>query len=237
MAVYAMSDLHLALDNPDKTMEVFGSGWDDYINRIEVGSRIVGDEDLFLLPGDLSWCTYLKSGVKDFTFINSLPGHKLIIRGNHDYWWGTLNKMTEQFEAMGFDSCEILKNTAYVGPEAVVSGTRGWKLLTDNDLTADDIKIHNREFGRLETVVKAINDADPEHKLPHILMMHYPPLTKDFTDTDYEEIISSSGTVDICIYGHLHGRAHAKIFEGENRGVKYFCVAADYLKFKPLRVL
>ncbi len=237
MAVYAMGDLHLALDNPEKTMEVFGESWKDYMSRIKENSSVVGPDDLFLLPGDLSWATYLEEADKDFSFINSLPGRKIATRGNHDYWWGTVSKMNKILSAKGFDTVTLLKSDAYVSDEAVVAGTRGWKRLEDDGVTAEDVKIHNRELERIKICLESINKADPEHKLPHILMIHFPPYGRNGGQSDYSELIESSGTVDICLYGHLHGRAHAQIYDGERNGTKYFCVAADYLKYRPFRVL
>ncbi|MCR5047541.1 MAG: metallophosphoesterase [Saccharofermentans sp.] len=237
MAVYAMGDLHLALDNPEKTMEVFGDSWKDYMNRIRENSSVVGEDDLYLLPGDLSWATYLEQADKDFEFINALPGKKVATRGNHDYWWGTVSKMNKILAGKGFDSITLLKSDAYVSGEAVVAGTRGWKRLEDDGITAEDVKIHNREIERLKICLDSIHKADPEHKLPHILMIHFPPLGRNGSSCDCSDLIEGSGEVDICLYGHLHGRAHAQIIEGERSGVKYFCVAADYLKYRPLRVL
>lgn len=237
MAVYAMGDLHLALDNPEKTMEVFGDSWKDYMERIKENSSVVGSNDLYLLPGDLSWATYLEQADKDFAFIDALPGTKVATRGNHDYWWGTVSKMNKVLKGKGLDSITLLKSDAYVGKEAVVAGTRGWKRLEDDGVTSEDIKIHNRELERLKICLESISKADPEHKLPHILMIHFPPYGRNGGDCDYSELIEGSGVVDICLYGHLHGRAHNQIFEGERNGTKYFCVAADYLKYRPFRVL
>ncbi|MBR1796433.1 MAG: metallophosphoesterase [Clostridiales bacterium] len=237
MAIYAMSDLHLAIDNPEKTMEAFGEAWKDYINRIRENSSVVASEDLYLMPGDLSWATYLENANKDFTFINELPGKKLIVRGNHDYWWGTSKKMQKQLDDGGYDTITILRNNAYVWEDAVISGTRGWKRADDEGVSEEDLKIHRRELERIRLCLKAMEDADPEHKLKHIFMTHFPPLGRNGEATDYSELIEDSGIVDICLYGHLHGRAHSQIVEGDVRGIKYFCVAADYLKYKPLRVL
>ena len=175
MSIYAMADLHLALDNPDKTMEVFGDAWKDYMSRIKENASVISDDDLFLLPGDLSWATYLSEADKDFSFINSLPGKKLVIRGNHDYWWSTGAKMRKELEQKGFDTITILKNEAYVTDEAVITGTRGWKRLEDDGITAEDIKIHNRELESMKICIKGLSEADPEHKLPHIMMIHFPP--------------------------------------------------------------
>ena len=114
MSIYAMADLHLALDNPDKTMEVFGDAWKDYMSRIKENASVVGEDDLYLLPGDLSWATYLEQADKDFEFINALPGKKVAIRGNHDYWWGTVSKMKKILAGKGFDTITLLKYDAYV---------------------------------------------------------------------------------------------------------------------------
>ncbi len=237
MAVYAMADLHLALDNPEKTMEVFGESWKDYMSRIKENSAVVGADDLYLMPGDLSWAMYFEDAKKDFSFIDSLPGKKIIIRGNHDYWWGTTAKMQKQFAEHGYDTVRVLRNSAFVSEEAVITGTRLWKRLEDDGVKAEDIKIHNREVERTRLCLQSLKDADPEHRLPHIMMFHYPPLGRNGERTDVSGLIEESGLVDICLYGHLHGRAHSQIKEGKIGGVKYFCVAADYLKFKPLRVL
>lgn len=237
MSIYAMADLHLALDNPEKTMEVFGDAWKGYMTRIKENSSVISDDDLLLLPGDLSWATYLSEADKDFSFINSLPGHKLVIRGNHDYWWSTGAKMRKELQEKGFDTITILRNDAYVTGDAVITGTRGWKRLEDDGVTSEDIKIHYRELERMKICIEALRKADPEHKLTHIMMIHFPPCGRGGSATDYSELIEGSGMVDICLYGHLHGRAHAQIFEGEKNGTKYFCVAADYLKYRPFRVL
>ncbi|MCR5593677.1 MAG: metallophosphoesterase [Saccharofermentans sp.] len=237
MAIYAMADLHLAIDNPEKTMEVFGDAWKDYMERIRLNSGVVGSDDLYLIPGDLSWATYLENADKDFSFINDLPGRKLIIRGNHDYWWGTASKMQKQLIEKGFDTITILRNSAYVCDDAVITGTRGWKRLEDDGVTEEDTKIHNRELARIKLCLDSLKSADPGHEKTHIFMIHYPPTGRNGACCDFSDLLEESGLVDICLYGHLHGRAHSQIFEGEKNGVKYFCVAADYLKYKPLRVL
>jgi len=232
-----MADLHLAIDNPEKSMELFGDAWKDYMTRIKENSSVVGPDDLFLMPGDLSWATYLEQADKDFAFINGLPGKKLIVRGNHDYWWGTASKMQKQLLQKGFDSITIVKNNAVFMNDVFVTGTRGWKRLEDDGMSDEDIKIHNREMERIRLCVQSLQREDPEHKYPHIMMIHYPPRGRRGEPTDFSDLIEGSGTVDICLYGHLHGRAHQQITQGEKGGVKYFCVAADYLKYRPLRVL
>ena len=239
MAVYAMADLHLALDNPEKSMEDFGPAWKGYMERIKENVSVISDDDLFLLPGDLSWAMYFDNAQKDFRYINGLPGTKLIIRGNHDYWWGTAAKMQRQLDERGLNSIRILKNVTYVDEKqrVAVTGTRGWKRLEDDNVKAEDIKIHDRELERMKLCLESLAKSDPEHKLTHIMMTHYPPCGRKGAPCDYASVIEESGIVDICLYGHLHGRAHAQVFEGEKNGVKYFCVSADYLNYRPLRVL
>ena len=181
--------------------------------------------------------TMFGEALPDLEAIAALPGHKVVVEGNHDYWWGTTAKMQKQFAEHGYDTVRVLRNSAFVSEEAVITGTRLWKRLEDDGVKAEDIKIHNREVERTRLCLQSLKDADPEHRLPHIMMFHYPPLGRNGERTDVSGLIEESGLVDICLYGHLHGRAHSQIKEGEIGGVKYFCVAADYLKFKPLRVL
>lgn len=235
MALFAISDLHIALSNPEKTMEVFGSAWDNYIERIREGFAVVGPEDTVLMPGDLSWATYLEQAGADFEFIDSLPGRKLICRGNHDYWWVTAAKMKKTFLEMGIGSLEIVRNNAIEAEDYLVSGTRGWKLLGDDGITAEDRKITERELIRLDLCLKALKEADPEHARKWVMMFHFPPLIRSNMSTEYSHRLSEAG-VDLAVYGHLHGRAHSRIFEGEHEGVTYRCVAADVLKYKPLRL-
>lgn len=235
MAVYALSDLHLAISNPEKTMEVFGPGWDNYMERIKEGFSEVKPEDTVLMPGDLSWAMYLEDAKADLEYIEALPGRKLICRGNHDYWWTTAAKMRRAFDDMGIKSIEIVRNNAIEADGFLISGTRGWKLPTDDSVSAEDKKIIDRELIRLDICAKALKEADPEHKLKWVMMMHYPPLTLNNQDTVYTKVLSESG-VNMVVYGHLHGRAHSKIFEGIKEGVEYRCVASDALKYKALRL-
>ena len=235
MAVYAMSDLHLALSNPEKTMEVFGSGWDNYMERIKEGFSEVKPEDTVLMPGDLSWAMYLEDAEADLRYIEALPGRKLICRGNHDYWWTTAAKMRRAFEQMGVGSIEIVRNNAIEADGFLISGTRGWKLPTDDGVSEEDRRIIDRELIRIDLCVKALQSADPEHKLKWVMMLHYPPLTKTNQTTVFSEVLEKSG-VNMVVYGHLHGRAHSKIYEGNKGGVEYRCVASDALKYKALRL-
>ena len=239
MAIFAMADLHLALSNPEKTMEEFGSGWTDYMELIKKNwEETVGPDDTVLMPGDSSWAMYIEKAHEDFKFINSLPGHKLIGRGNHDYWWTTVSKLEKYCAGEGFDTISFIRNNAIVIEDSVVTGTRGWKLPYESGFSAEDRKIFDREVIRLGLCLKEVDKADSEHKLRHIVMLHYPPLTRKCMSSDFSKLLEDSNT-DICVYGHLHGFSHSNAFEGrkdDGTVVEYRCVAADFLRFKPLKI-
>ena len=236
MAIFAIADLHLALSNPEKSMEVFGKSWDGYITRLEESfGELVGRDDTVLMPGDISWATYMKQAEEDFRFIDSLPGKKIIGRGNHDYWWTTVKKMEEILASMGVTTISLSNHTTFEADDSLITGTRGWKLPSDDNFSDEDKKIYEREKIRIGLCAKALETADPEHTKRRILMLHYPPLTSRAPDTELSKIISSSG-IDLCIYGHLHGKAHKKVFEGIKDGTEYKCVAADFLNFTPVKL-
>lgn len=234
MAIYGLSDLHLSLSIPDKSMDVFGAGWENYIERIrENWCSTVCDEDTVIVSGDISWATKLQETKKDFEFLASLPGRKLLCRGNHDYWWTTIAKMEEFFASNGFDGIEIVRTNAVKADGCLISGTRGWMLPGDGEFKEQDRKIYDREIARLKLCFAEMDKADPDRTLKRIIMLHYPPLTRFAHPTDFTSVIAEGGA-DICVYGHLHGRAHEKIFADiEFEGCRYYCISGDYLKFKP----
>lgn len=236
MAIFAIADLHLALSNPEKSMEVFGKSWDGYITRLEESFReLVSEGDTVLMPGDISWATYMSKAEEDFKFIDSLPGKKIIGRGNHDYWWTTVKKMEQTLTDMGVTTISLSNHTSFVVEDSIITGTRAWKLPADDSFSDEDRKIYEREKIRIGLCVQALNKEDPEHTKRRILMLHYPPLTSRVPNTELSEIIEGSG-IDLCIYGHLHGKAHKKVFEGERNGTLYKCVSADYLGFSPVKL-
>lgn len=237
MAIYAMADLHLSLGKPEKSMEVFGRSWENYIPRIEENWRkTVGEDDTVLISGDISWETYLDGTVEDFKFINSLPGHKILSRGNHDYWWTSFKKMEDFLEANGLSNISFCRTNIIEAEDALVSGTRGWLLPGDSQAKDEDRKIFARETERLKLCIREFENADPGHAKKHILMIHYPPLTAACRDTDFSKIIEN-GQIDVCVYGHLHARAHNMRFaEDFHNGVRYILTASDFLGFSPVRV-
>ncbi len=235
MAIYALSDLHLSLSNPEKSMDVFGSAWDGYIERIERGWReTVTDSDTVLVAGDISWATYIEKAEEDFAFLASLPGRKLISRGNHDYWWTTMKKLDEFFASHDFPGIEIVRTNVLEAEGCLISGTRGW-MLEGQCKTDDDRKVYDREISRINLCIAELSKADPDHTSPRILMLHYPPIMKGQVKTGFTELLA--GQVDTCIYGHLHGRGRGQVYEGEDEaGVNYVCTSADYLDFTPVRI-
>lgn len=233
MAVYGISDLHLAKDI-DKPMDVFSSVWDRYMEKIEENWKAaIKPEDTVLIPGDISWATYLNEIDKDFTFIESLPGKKILSRGNHDYWWTTLKKMERYIEEHNFSSISFLQNKAIEVEDMILGATRGWLLPGDSNFGEGDVHIYEREILRLELCIKDMERLDPEHTRKRVIMMHYPPINKTTSNTGFTEKLNE-GEVDLCLYGHLHGKGHSIAKEGDVDGTYYKCISADYLGFAPI---
>ncbi len=238
MAIYALADLHLSLSCPDKSMEVFGSSWGEYILKVkENWEQTVTGSDTVLIPGDISWATYINKAEEDFKFISDLPGRKLLSRGNHDYWWTTMKKMEEFFAEKGFTNMEFVRTNAVEVEDCLITGTRGWMIETKESIEgSDNRKIYEREKLRIKMCIDVLNEADPGHAKKHILMIHYPPITAKQDFTEFAEMMAQGG-IDICVYGHLHGSAHKKAFEGDFEGMRLICASADYADFKPVRIL
>ena len=237
MSIFAISDLHLSLSNPEKSMTVFGQGWEDYIDRIRDNwNGTVTDSDTVLIAGDIAWATRIGEADEDFGFLAGLPGRKLISRGNHDFWWTTINKMDEYFASRDYGSIEIVRTNVVESEGCLISGTRGWMMPGDSEFREKDRKIYDRELARLRLCFAEMDKADPDRAKPRIIMLHYPPVTRINCPTDFTDILSEGGC-SICVYGHLHGRAHGKIYDGDDIGrTRYVCTSGDYLRFEPLKL-
>jgi len=230
MRIHAISDLHLSL-SVNKPMDIFGDRWSNYMDRLqEEWKSTVGDEDYVIVPGDISWATYLDEAVADFKFINELPGKKIISKGNHDYWWTTANKLSKFKEQHDFENIEFMHNNCFVIGDIVLCGTRGWQCPGDEGFEAEDDKIYHRELQRLELSLKS---APPEKAAQIYVSLHYPPFNSQHQPSDFVGIMKKYG-VRKCIYGHLHGYSFKNAVQGDYDGIEFSLVSADYLNFRPV---
>ncbi len=224
MSIFTIADTHLSFGT-DKPMDVFG-GWSDYVYRLEKNwCKVVSDKDTVVIPGDISWAMSFAEAEKDFAFLHSLPGQKLIMKGNHDYWWNTKKKMDAFIEEKGFTSLHILHNNAYRVGDFALCGSRGWFY---DAQTGNDKKVILREAGRLEMSLQEAEKLGGEV----ILFLHYPPF---MGQERCEEIMSviKKHEVKRCFYGHLHGN-FSFFHDGETvGGTKFSLISADFLEFCP----
>lgn len=230
MSLFAIGDLHLSLGE-NKPMDVFGGAWSGYVEKILAGFRAVEADDTVVLLGDLSWAMSLEATHEDFSFIDSLPGKKIILKGNHDYWWTTAAKMRRYFEDNEWNF-ELLHNNCHFYENVAICGTRGW-FFADAFDDAGDEKVFRRELIRLEASLKCAQDGGAEHIFA---FLHYPPILSGRVCTEMVELLERYG-VERCYYGHLHGGAWSRAFEGERNGIEYRLLAADYLNFAPQKIL
>ena len=230
MSIYAISDLHLSF-NTNKPMDIFG--WNNYEEKISQDWRTnVKEEDLVLLTGDFSWEMKLENTYKDFQFINNLPGKKLLLKGNHDLWWTTLKRMREFLKEKEFNNIDFIYNNSYEFENYIIAGTRGWNLVSEN---IDDKKIKDRELLRLEnSIIDGIRKYGEDK--PIIVCMHYPPLLKDLKNSEFTKILEKYN-VKYCLYGHLHGKSHMNVFDGNYNNVAYKMVSCDYTGFKLIKII
>ncbi|HOP73007.1 MAG TPA: metallophosphoesterase [Thermoclostridium caenicola] len=232
MAIYALSDLHLSFGT-DKPMDVFGDIWKNHAQRIrENWCRVVANDDVVLIPGDISWAINLDEAVPDFHFIESLPGTKIISKGNHDYWWSTKRKFQAFLEANGFRTIHMLHNNAYRIGDYVICGTRGWNDPGDPDFTEEDRKIFRRELERLRLSLEEGKRLGGGI----IAMLHYPPFDDAHSMNDFGALLKEYG-VEVCVYGHIHGRWDEAWKDETVEGIKYALVSADFLSFTPMRII
>jgi len=236
MAIFAISDLHLAL-GIDKPMDVFGDKWINYMEKIKkFWSETVEPEDYVIVPGDISWATYLEESYKDFDYIDKLPGNKIILKGNHDYWWTTTRKLNKYLSENGFKTIKFLHNNSYIIENFAICGSRGWKCPGEEDFTEEDEKIYLREIQRLDISLKSYEKMIPYVGEKDIIVaLHYMPFNSKRETSEFIGLMKKY-KVKLCIYGHLHGEGARNAVEGEFEGIEFRLVAADYLNFKPVRL-
>ena len=219
-----MGDTHLSL-SARKPMDVFGGAWTGYVDKIKEGFSGIGPEDTVVLCGDISWGMGLEEAKEDFAFLDSLPGgQKILLKGNHDYWWNTASKMERFFAEHEFSTLKILHNNCHFYGDVALCGTRGWFY----EETGDQ-KVFLRELHRLEASLKAAGDREK------LCFLHYPPLYQGYTCPEIMQLLEIYG-VKQCFYGHLHGGSHRLAIEGARNGVEYRLVAADFVNFTPVKI-
>lgn len=228
MALYAIGDLHLCLGAP-KPMDVFGGAWVGYMDKLKEGLSVIGPEDTTVLLGDLSWALDLPSSAADFAWIDEIPGRKIILKGNHDYWWSTAAKFRKFCDENGFRDMELLNNNFFEYGDFAICGTRGWFFEEERSGQHDE-KVFKRELLRLEASLKAAGERQK------LVFLHYPPRYKGYGCPEILGLLERY-QVRRCFYGHLHGGSHKLAMEGLWDGVEFRLVAADYLGFKPYKVI
>lgn len=227
MALYAIGDLHLCL-GVEKPMDIFGGSWVGYMDKLQEGISVIKPEDTTVLLGDLSWALGLDDAVRDFSWINQIPGRKIILKGNHDYWWNTAAKFNKFCQENNFSDMNLLNNNAYQYEDWAICGTRGW-FFEEERSGEHDKKVFNRELLRLEASLQAAGER------PKIVFLHYPPRYRGYECPEILELLKKYD-VRRCFYGHLHGASHGLAIEGLHDGVDFRLVSADKLGFKPFLV-
>lgn len=235
MSIYVIGDLHLSF-NTQKPMDIFGENWTGHEEKIKRDwLQKVKDEDLVVLPGDFSWETYLENTKKDFEYLNNLPGKKILLKGNHDYWWTTITSMRKFLKENNFENIDFLYNNSYEFEDKILCGTRGWSI-TDEETNE---KLINRELIRLELSLQdGVNKYGTDKEI--IVFMHYPPITKAKIITGQEAKfveMMRKYKVKRCFYGHLHGTSIADAVEGNIEGIELKLVSADGLDFELQKIM
>ncbi len=234
MSIYAIADLHLSFLH-NKPMNIFGDNWDNHAEKIKYNwIEKVKNEDYVILLGDFSWEMHLEDTKLDFGYLDSLPGKKILLKGNHDYWWTTVAKMNNFIKENEFTNIDFLYNNSYLVENKIIVGTRGWNILD----TESNSKMIKRENVRLEISIQdGINKFGKDKEI--IAFLHYPPISKISIECgEKTEFVKTLEKYNIskCYYGHLHGRAHKDAVEGKIQGIEYKLISADYINFNLLKI-
>jgi len=235
MALFVIADPHLGF-GVNKPMHIFGSRWQDHEKRLaENWCEMVGPDDTVVIPGDISWAMQLDESLPDLRFLDSLPGRKILSRGNHDYWWSSLAKLAQFCRDHELTTLSFLRNNGLlIPPDRIVCGTRGWILPDDPEFTTADEKIYIREAGRLQLSLKA---AAPLRQAGRelVVCLHFPPFSRNSRPTLFTELLEEY-QADCCVFGHIHSDNGFGDLSGPPGNVAYHLASADYLGFKPLRL-
>ena len=225
--LYAIGDLHLSFSN-NKPMDVFGETWRDHAEKLKKGFSALTEEDVTVLCGDLSWAMGLEAALDDFRFIDALPGKKILLKGNHDYWWSTAAKAQKLFAENGLGSIQILHNNAFAYGDYAICGTRGWFFEEEHGLEHDR-KIMRREVMRLEASLQAAGEREK------LVFLHYPPIYQKYECPEILELLERY-EVKKCFYGHIHGKGIPAAFNGWRGCTEFRIVSADAVGFAPVPV-
>lgn len=233
MSIFAIADLHLSF-KVVKPMNIFGLNWESHEEKIKSNwIEKVNREDTVIIPGDFSWATYLNEAKEDFEFLNSLPGKKILSKGNHDYWWTTVSKMKNFLKENNFEQIDFLYNNSFLAEDKIIVGTKGW---VTNIKSKENLKILKRENLRLEfSIIDGIKKFGNDKEI--IAFLHYPPFFKEQADTEVDLINTlKKYNIKKCYYGHLHGDSHKEAIEGIVDGIYYKLISSDYLDFDLIKI-
>ena len=233
MSIYVIGDLHLSFSE-NKPMDIFGYNWESHSEKIrENWLKTVKNEDTVILPGDFSWSTYLEDTYEDFKYLDSLPGKKIMSKGNHDYWWTTVTSMNKYLENNKFSNINFLYNNAYLIENTIITGTRGW---VNNFKSQENYKILKRENDRLNlSIEKGISEFGNDKEI--ISFIHYPPFYKESVPEEIDFIKTlKKYNIKKCFYAHLHGDSHKEAIEGIRDGIQYKLISSDYLNFELYKI-
>ena len=230
MSIYKIVDLNLSF-NTNKPMNIFGENWQNHEEKIKQDWKSkVKPEDIVILPGDFSWAMYLEETEKDFEFVNKLPGRKILLKGNHDYWWTTVTSMRRFIKEKNFEDIDFLYNNSYEFENKIIVGTRGWTISEEQE----DIRLTKREVDRLELSIKdGILKYGEDKEI--IVFLHYPPVTKKYMNTDYMKLMKRYN-IKRCFYGHLHSTSIQDAVEGNIDEIELKLISSDGLNFKLLKI-
>lgn len=234
MSIYVIGDLHLSF-SVDKPMDIFGNNWENHVDKLRNNwINKVKEEDTVILPGDFSWATYLEETFKDFEFLSSLPGKKILSKGNHDYWWTTLTSMRKYLKENNFDNIDFLFNNSFLIENKIIIGTRGW---INSWKSSENYKILKRENDRLKISLNSIKKELKDEK-EILAFIHYPPFYKEQIvpeEINFIKTLKEYG-VKKCYYAHLHADSHKEAFEGKKEDIEFKLVSSDYLNFDLLKI-
>ena len=230
MKIYAISDLHLST-NCDKPMDIFGGNWEGYTDKIiENWSKKITNEDLVLIAGDISWAMKIEDAKPDLKWIDNLPGRKIIIKGNHEYWWKSISAVREILP----ESINAIQNDSVKIGNFIICGTRGWSVPEENkEFSQEDEKIYKREIERLKLTLKSAKVLQTNNE-KIICMMHFPPFDGNGNESEFTKLFEEFG-VSVVVFGHIHGYTNCKLKQIK-KDIMYYFTSCDHIKNDPVEI-